>query len=84
MKQKIFLSNFSFQKQKQLQLELCINQVNVLREEQHILGDLNINLYQNGSVLGERNKNIIKGRNKVSSETKNIQNFVKLLALKKT
>ena len=84
MKQKIFLSNFLFQKQKQLQLELSINQVDVLREEQHILGDLNINLYQNDSILGERNKNIIKGRNKVSSETKNMQNFVKFLALKKT
>ena len=84
MKQKIFLSNFLFQKQKQLQLELSINQVDVLREERHILGDLNINLYQNDSILGERNKNIIKGRNKVSSETKNMQNFVKFLALKKT
>ena len=34
-------------------------------------------------ILGEENKNIRKGANKISSETKNIQNFVKLLALNK-
>ena len=44
----------------------------MLTEECHILGDLNINLYQNGSTLEEENKNIIKGANKISSETKNI------------
>ena len=32
----------------------------MLSKEWHILGDLNINLYQNGSVLGEENTNIIK------------------------
>ena len=53
----------------------------MLSEEWHFLGDLNINLYHNGSTLEEENKNIIKGANKVSSETKIIQNFVKLLAL---
>ena len=42
----------------------------MLSEEWHMLGDLNINLHQNGSTLGEDNKNIIKGANKVSSETK--------------
>ena len=43
-------------------------------EEWHILGDLNINLYHNDSTLGE-NKNIIKGANKVSSETKRYLEF---------
>ena len=42
----------------------------MLSEEWHILVDLIINLYQTGSTLGEQNKNIIKGANKVSSETK--------------
>ena len=41
-----------------------------------IPGDLNINLYQNGSTLEKENKSIIKGTNKVSSKT----NFVKILA----
>ena len=35
----------------------------MLSEEWHILGDLNINLYHNGSILGEVNKNVIKGAN---------------------
>ena len=55
----------------------------MLTEECHISGDLNINLYKNGSTLEEENKNIIKGANKISSETKNIQDFVKLLAVNK-
>ena len=38
----------------------------MLSKEWHILGDLNINLYDNGSTLGEES-NIIKGANKVSS-----------------
>ena len=40
-----------------------------------ILGDLNINLYQNGSTLGQENKNIIKGTNRISSETKKYLDF---------
>ena len=43
----------------------------MLSKKWHILRDLEINLYQNGSTLGEENRNIIKGANKVSSETKN-------------
>ena len=36
---------------------------------------------QNGSILEEENKNIIKGVNKVSSETKKIpRTYLKLLA----
>ena len=37
-----------------------LNSLNMLSEEWHILGDLNINLHQNGSTLGEDKKNIIK------------------------
>ena len=37
-----------------------LNLLNMLSEEWHILGDLNINLHQNGSTLGEDKKNIIK------------------------
>ena len=44
----------------------------MLSEEWCILGILNINLYQNGSILWEENKNIIKVANKISSETKKI------------
>ena len=43
--------------------------------------NLNTYLHHNGSTLGEENKNIKKGANKVSSEPKNILDFVKLLAL---
>ena len=46
----------------------------MLSQEWHIPGDLNINLYQNGLILGlilgEENENIIKVANKISSETK--------------
>ena len=49
-----------------------LNSLNMLSEEWHILGDLNINLYQNGSILRQENKNIRKGANKIPSETKNI------------
>ena len=48
-----------------------LNSLNMFSEEWNILGDLNINLYHNGSTL-EENKNIIKGANKLSSGTKNI------------
>ena len=37
-----------------------LNSLNMLSEEWQVLGDLNINLCQNGSTLGQRNKNIIK------------------------
>ena len=48
------------------------------REEWHILGDLNINLYQNGSTLREEEKNIIKAANKLSSETKKTSGILSL------
>ena len=54
----------------------------MLSEEWHILGDLNINLHQSVSILGEENKNIIKGANKVPSETKKYLEFCKTFRLK--
>ena len=51
-------------------------------EEWHILGDLNINLYQNGSILGEEDKNIINDANKISSEIKKYLEFCKTFGLK--
>ena len=54
----------------------------MLGEEWHILGDLNISLYQNGSTLGEESKKTIKGANKVSSETKKYLEFCKTFGFK--
>ena len=59
-----------------------LNLLNMLSEEWHILEDLNMNLYYNGSTLGEENRNIIKGANKVSSETKKYLAFCKTFGLK--
>ena len=53
----------------------------MLSEEWHILEGVSINLYQNGSILGEENKNIIKGAIKVSSETKKYLEFCKNFGL---
>ena len=58
----------------------------MLSQEWHIPGDLNINLYQNGLILGlilgEENENIIKVANKISSETKKYLEFFKTFGLK--
>ena len=35
-----------------------LNSLKILSEGRDILGDLNINLYQNGSTLREENKNV--------------------------
>ena len=53
----------------------------MLSEEWHILRDLNMNLYQNGSILEEGNKNIRKVENKISSETKIYLEFCKTFGL---
>ena len=50
-------------------------------EKLHILGDLNINLYQKGSTLGQENKNIIKSASRISSETKKYLEFCKTFGL---
>ena len=92
MKYKISSSNFLYQKQYQVELELFIlppdqtsfleilsnslTSLNMFNKEWHILGDLNINLYQNGSILGEENKNIIKDANKISPETQKISRIL--------
>ena len=96
MKQKISLSNFLFQKQNHIQLELFIytsrsNKVSRNTVRQFKLAQFvkqrvaysrrsEYKLIRNGSILGEENKNI-KGENKVSSETKKYLEFCKLLAL---
>ena len=58
----------------------------MLSQEWHIPRDLNINLYQNGLILGlilgEENENIIKVANKISSETKKYLEFFKTFDLK--
>ena len=46
--------------------------LNILNEESYILGDLNINLCENGTLITENNKNIVEGTNQISPETKNI------------
>ena len=54
--------------------------LNILNEEWYILGDLNINLCENGTLIRENNKNIVEGTNQISLEAKNIfrilQNFL--------
>ena len=49
-----------------------LKMVNILNKEWHILGDLNINLCENGMLIKDNNKNIVKGTNKISLEAKNI------------
>ena len=49
-----------------------LNPLNLLSEEGHNPGDLNINLYQNDSILGQENKNIIKDEIKYLPRQKNI------------
>ena len=44
--------------------------------------EYNFILYQNGSMLGEENNNIIKGANKVSTETKTYPELCKTFGLK--
>ena len=47
-----------------------LNTLNILNKEWHILGDLNINLCDNCTLLAENNKDIAKGTNKISSGAK--------------
>ena len=54
----------------------------MLSEKWHILGDLNINLYQEGSTFGQENKDIIKSANRTSSETQKYLEFCKPFGLK--
>ena len=54
----------------------------MISEEWHILGDLNINVYQNGSILGEENMNIIKDAYKYHLKQKKYLEFCKTFGLK--
>ena len=63
-------------------LSNSLKSLSMLTEEWHILGDLNINLYHNGSTLGGENEKIIKGASKVSSKTKKYLEFCKTFGLK--
>ena len=54
-----------------------LNTLNILNKEWHILGDLNINLCENGTLIRETNKNIVKGTNKISLEAKKYLWFCK-------
>ena len=45
-----------------------LNTLNTLNEEWHIVRNLNKNLYENDALFREKNKNIVKETNKISSE----------------
>ena len=45
-----------------------LNTLNTLNEEWHIVRNLNKNLYENDALFREKNKNIVKDTNKISSE----------------
>ena len=62
-------------------LSTSLNTLNILSREWHILGDLNINLYQNGSTLREKNKDIIEGK-KYHLKQKIYLEFCKTFGLK--
>ena len=47
-----------------------------------MLGGLNINLYGNGTLLREKNKNLVKGTNKISSEAKKYLEFCEISLIK--
>ena len=46
------------------------------------VGDLNINLCENGTLIRENNKNIVKGTNKISPELKKYLGFCKTFGFK--
>ena len=59
-----------------------LNTLDILKEEWHIVGDLNINLCENGTLIRENNKNIVKGTNKISLEVKTKLEFCKTFGFK--
>ena len=59
-----------------------LNTLNILKEEWHILGDLNINLCENGTLLRDNNTKIVKGTNKISPEVKKYLEFCKTFGFK--
>ena len=62
-------------------LSNSLNTLNIVSREWHILGDLNINLYHNGSTLREKNNNIIEGK-KYHLKQKIYLEFCKTFGLK--
>ena len=56
--------------------------LNILNEERHILGDLNVNLCENGTLIRENYKNVVKGTNKISPEVKKYLEFCKTFGFK--
>ena len=59
-----------------------LNTVNILNEEWHILGDLNINLCENSTLVRENNKNIVKCTDKTSLKAKRYLELCKTFGFK--
>ena len=59
-----------------------LNSLNILENEMFVLGDMNINILQNGGNLLEENVNTSKGKIVISSEVKNYIEFWSTLGLK--
>ena len=59
-----------------------LNTINILHEEWHILGDLNINLCENDILIRENHKILVKGTKKVSPEVKKYFEFRKAFGFK--
>ena len=59
-----------------------LNTLNILHEEWHILGEVNVNLCEYGTLIRENDKNIVKGTNKISLEAKKYLEFCKTFQFK--
>ena len=59
-----------------------LNPLNILENEIFALGDMNINIFQNGENLLEKNVNTSKGKIVISSDVKNYIEFCSTLGLK--
>ena len=59
-----------------------LNSLNILENEIFVLGDMNINILQNGENLSEKNVNTSKGKIVISSDVKNYIEFCSTLQLK--
>ena len=58
-------------------IKVSRNTRSILNDELHILGDLNINLCENGTLIRQNNKDIVNNTYKISSEAKNYLEFCK-------
>ena len=59
-----------------------LNLLNILNEERHTLGPMNINLYKNGALFRVKNKNIAWFTNNISSKAKKYFEFSKTFGFK--